>query len=204
MKSNFCWGGSTAIRRDLFDELGVRSKWDGTLSDDFTLTRILKEADMPIYFVPRALTASIGGCTIGQLFEFTTRQMKITRVYQPHLWKMSLIGSGLFNAVWVAGILILVFSPANSLPWAAAMSALLLVSLFSVGKSWLRLKAVKLAMPGYRKELAKQSVSQNILWLFSPFVFFYNSLAALFSRRMRWRGITYELKSPTETVIITK
>jgi hypothetical protein len=31
----------------------------------------------------------------------------------------------------------------------------------------------------------------------------YNALAALFSRRITWRGITYELKSPTETVIIS-
>ena len=31
-----------------------------------------------------------------------------------------------------------------------------------------------------------------------------NALAALFSRRIEWRGITYELKSPHETVIIER
>jgi hypothetical protein len=29
-------------------------------------------------------------------------------------------------------------------------------------------------------------------------------VAAGFSRRIKWRGITYELKSPTEAVIISR
>ncbi|MDQ3491235.1 MAG: glycosyltransferase, partial [Acidobacteriota bacterium] len=47
--SNFCWGGSMAIRRDVFETLNIREKWRGTLSDDFTVTRALNEASMPIY-----------------------------------------------------------------------------------------------------------------------------------------------------------
>ena len=35
-KKNFCWGGSTAIRRQTFDMLNVREHWRGTVSDDFT------------------------------------------------------------------------------------------------------------------------------------------------------------------------
>ena len=90
--SNFCWGGSMAIRRDEFEKLGMREKWCGTLSDDFAVTRTVKEANLPIYFVPNCLTASVEGCTFRELLEFTTRQMKITRVYAPHLWKASLLG----------------------------------------------------------------------------------------------------------------
>src|SRR6185369_2880118 len=44
LRSNFCWGGSMAIRRDVFERLGIRERWLGTLSDDFTMTRALKEA----------------------------------------------------------------------------------------------------------------------------------------------------------------
>src|SRR5688500_10765745 len=40
-KSNFCWGGSTAVRRDVFERLNIRERWRGTLSDDFTVTRVL-------------------------------------------------------------------------------------------------------------------------------------------------------------------
>ena len=40
------------------------------------------------------------------------------------------------------------------------------------------------------------------LWPLASLIYLYNALCALFSRRIEWRGITYELKSPTETVII--
>ncbi|HYV00250.1 MAG TPA: glycosyltransferase family 2 protein, partial [Pyrinomonadaceae bacterium] len=35
---NFCWGGSTAIRKTTFEKLRVTAAWQGTVSDDFTLT----------------------------------------------------------------------------------------------------------------------------------------------------------------------
>jgi cellulose synthase/poly-beta-1,6-N-acetylglucosamine synthase-like glycosyltransferase len=113
-KSNFCWGGSMAMRRDAFEKLNVRERWRGTLSDDFTVTRVMNEAGLPIHFVPRALAASVENCTFRECLEFTTRQMKITRVYAPHLWKWSFAGAALFNLVWLWGALNLVFYPAKS------------------------------------------------------------------------------------------
>lgn len=200
--SNFCWGGSTAIRREVFETLGIGERWRGTLSDDFTVTRAMKEAGMPIVFVPQALSASVENCTFKEMIEFTTRQMKITRVYSPHLWIASFIGSGLFNLVWIWGVAIILYRLTyGSIIWPTA-AALLLIAAFSTGKSWLRLKAVRLVLRDYGRELRGQFLTQNTLWLFSPAVFFYNSAAALFSRRIIWRGTTYELKSATETVVI--
>jgi hypothetical protein len=77
-----------------------------------------------------------------------------------------------------------------------------LVAFFSTGKAWLRLNAVRLVLTDHKTALQRQFWTQNTLWLLSPALFFYNSVAALLSRRMTWRGITYELKSPRETVII--
>ncbi len=201
-RSNFCWGGSTAIRREIFERLDIREKWKGTLSDDFTLTHAVKAAGMPIVFVPQALNASVDDCTFGEMLEFTTRQMKITRVYAPPLWMMSLFGSMVFNGVMLAGLYIVIFSRQNTVPVYVSIGALALVSIFSTGKAWLRLMAVRLALPAYGAELRRQSITQNTLWLIAPAIFLYNSLAALYSRRLTWRGIVYELKSPTETVII--
>ena len=82
---NFCWGGSTAIRRSTFEKLQVTERWRGTVSDDFTVTRMLQEAKLPIHFVPACLVPSVGECSARELLEFTNRQLKITRVYAPHL-----------------------------------------------------------------------------------------------------------------------
>jgi cellulose synthase/poly-beta-1,6-N-acetylglucosamine synthase-like glycosyltransferase len=201
-RSNFSWGGSTAIRRDIFDSLDIREKWRGALSDDFALTRVIQTAGLPIVFVPRALTASLGAATLGELLEFTNRQMKITRVYMPHLWLMSFFGSALFCGVMLTAFFVVIFSSANGLAVWVSLATLLLVTVFSVGKSWLRLSAVRLVLTDHEDALRRQFWTQNTLWLLAPALFFCNSVAALASHTITWRGIVYQLKSPTETVII--
>jgi cellulose synthase/poly-beta-1,6-N-acetylglucosamine synthase-like glycosyltransferase len=201
-KSNFCWGGSTAIRRATFTKLNVREQWRGVLSDDFTLTRVLEKAGLPIRFVPQSLTVSIEDCNFAELLEFTTRQMKITRVYAPNLWLTSLIGSFLFVLVFIWGIFNLIFYSAADFAFLFSFAALLLVSGFSVGKAHLRLNAVKLVLKNYENELNKQFWTQNTLWLLAPALFLFNDVRALLSREIVWRGIRYELKSPVQTSII--
>ncbi len=204
IKSNFCWGGSMAMRRDTFERLGMREKWSGVLSDDFAVTRTVKAAGLPIIFVPQALTATVEDCTLRETVEFTTRQMKITRVYATPLWVVSLIGTTIFNAVLIAALLIVILSKTNDIAVWVSLATLILVTVFSTGKAWLRLNAVRLVLPQHDAALRRQFWTQNTLWLIAPSLFIYNSLAAWMSRRMTWRGITYELKSPTETVIIAR
>ncbi|HKX84253.1 MAG TPA: glycosyltransferase, partial [Pyrinomonadaceae bacterium] len=201
-RSNFCWGGSMAIRRATLEKLQLRERWQGVLSDDFAVTRAMNQAGLDICFVPQALTASVESCTFRETVEFTTRQMKITRVYAPHLWKLSMFGSGLFTSVMLTAFAIAIFSRTNSILVIVAIMTIALVSFFSIGKSWLRLKAVELVLTQYEKELKLQFLSQCTFWLITPPLFFYNTFAALFSRRMLWRGTRYELVSPTETRVI--
>ena len=203
-KSNFTWGGSMAIRRETFERIRMREKWQGTLSDDFAVTRAMRAAGLRIRFVPQALTASVERSSFRELFEFTNRQMKITRVYMPQLWLMSFFGSGLFDLVMAAAILIAILSKANGVPVWAALATLFLVSFFSVGKAVLRLYAVRLALPQFGPELRRQRFSQYTLWLFTPAIFFANCVAALLSREIVWRGTRYRLASPEQTEVITE
>src|SRR6185503_4125034 len=130
---NFCWGGSTAIRRTVFDRLAVTERWRGTVSDDFTITRVLKEAKLPIHFTPHCLVASVGDCDFKELFEFTTRQIKITRVYASHLWLPLLLGSALFAVVFFGGLLLLILSPSIAL-----LFVLLIIFMLGATKSFIR------------------------------------------------------------------
>ncbi len=198
---NFCWGGSTAIRRETFERLQIGEKWRGTLSDDFAVTRAMKEADLPIHFVPQCLTATVEDCSFRELLEFSTRQMKITRVCAAPLWKASLIGSLLFTATfWTGAALLFLLSGGHFWLTLAFLSAIFWLGF---AKAWLRLMAVKLVLKDYEKELNKQFLPHLTLWTISPVLYFYNSVCALFSRKIIWRGIEYELKSATETRILT-
>ncbi|MGH9874248.1 MAG: glycosyltransferase [Pyrinomonadaceae bacterium] len=201
---NFCWGGSTAIRRATFEQLQVTAAWQGTVSDDFTLTRILHGAKLPIHFVPACLVASVGDCSLSELLEFSNRQLKITRVYASHLWKPVLIGSLLFCVVFFGGLLLVIARAILGLPYALPLAALLLIYLLGAVKAYIRLKAITIPLENYRKQLSQSLPGHLLLWPFASALYLCNALAAAFSRRIKWRGITYELKSATEAVIISR
>ena len=201
---NFCWGGATAIRRETFETLRIAERWRGSVSDDFTLTRVLHEAKLPVHFVPNCLTASFEDCSFSELFEFTTRQIKITRVYAPHLWKAVLMGGLIFVSVFFGGSLLVVIRVALGLSVTPAL--ILLGIIFTVGaaKAWMRWRAVRLALANYGSEVHSGWLAHLFLWPLATALFLYNSVEAGFSRRIEWRGISYELKSPTEAVIISR
>jgi cellulose synthase/poly-beta-1,6-N-acetylglucosamine synthase-like glycosyltransferase len=202
---NFCWGGSTAIRRTTFERLDILAEWRGTLSDDFALTRALRRAHLPIHFVPSCLTASFEDCTFRELLEFTTRQIKITCVYAPHLWKIVLFSNLIFVLVFYCGIALTITRAALGLSFAAPLILLALIFALGTGKAALRLRAVRLALaPYHHSRSLSNALSHLLLWTITSVLYLYNALCAAFSRRIKWRGISYELKSPTETVIIRK
>lgn len=195
-QKNFCWGGSTAIRRSTFERLNVAARWSGTVSDDFTITRVLKEAKLPIHFTPDCFVPSVGDCDFRELFEFTTRQIKITRVYASHLWLPLMLGSGLFTIVFFGGMLLV-----------SRLSVLVILAvLFLLGaaKSLIRWRAVSVPLVRHRSKLNRDLWAQILLWPLASLLYFYNTIVAAFSRRIKWRGITYELKSPSEAVIISR
>ncbi len=201
---NFCWGGSTAIRRATFERLNIVARWRGTVSDDFTITRVLHGVGLPIKFVPHCLTPSFHRSNWNQLFEFTTRQLKITRAYAPHLWRSVLIGSVIFFVTFFGGIVFVAGRVALGLSFVTPLVLLMLIFAMGAVKSHLRLRAVGLVIADEQMRTWPTTLAHTCLWPFASLLFLVNALAATASRRIKWRGITYELKSPTETVILSR
>ena len=198
---NFCWGGSTAIRRTTFDQLAVNDRWRGTVSDDFTITSVLKEAKLAIHFTPNCLVASVGDCDFNELLEFTTRQIKITRVYASHLWLPLLLGSSLFTLAFFGGVILLVLQIGSIIsPTVALPLVLLVIFVLGATKSLIRFHSISLVLKTSFLDL----IAHVLLWPFASLLYLYNAIAAGFSQRVTWRGITYELKSPREAVIISR
>jgi cellulose synthase/poly-beta-1,6-N-acetylglucosamine synthase-like glycosyltransferase len=201
-RRNFCWGGSTAIRRGTFERLGMRERWRGTVSDDYALTRALQAEALPVRFVPACLTATIEDCSFGELFEFTTRQLKITRVYAPHLWAFVLVSNLLFVSAFFGGLALAAARAALGLSFVWPLSLVSVIFLLGMWKAFFRLRAVALVLEDHHGRMRTDVWAHLLLWPLTAAVFLYNALAAAASRRILWRGIGYELKSPTETEII--
>jgi hypothetical protein len=138
------------------------------------------------------------------MFEFTNRQMKITRVYAPPLWALSFFGSALFISVMGASLWITIRGQwADPERW-IALFTVLAVSVLRAGKAWLRFQAVELALAQRYPEIRRQRLSQLTLWMVTPLVFLINCASAMVSRRIKWRGTIYDMRSATETVVVSR
>jgi hypothetical protein len=109
------------------------------------------------------------------------------------------IGSILFTLTFWTGIILLFFLSGYHF-WLTLLFVII-IYIFGVGKAWLRLNAVKLVLSKYQKELKKQFLPQILFWTISPFLYLYNNVLAVFSRKIIWRGIEYKLESAHKTVI---
>jgi len=81
-----------------------------------------------------------------------------------------------------------------------------LAAVFILGsaKAYVRWAAVCIPLTHYQREMRKSLAAHLLLWPIAALLFLYNALVAMFSRTIRWRGISYELKSATEAVIISR
>jgi ceramide glucosyltransferase len=191
----FAWGGSSAIRRELFDELGIGEMWSRGLSDDLLLTRAVRTAGLRIAFVAAGLVPTCEPCTWPQLFEWTNRQVAIGRVYVPHSWGISLLVH--LTNIMLGALGLLALTTGQWLPGGLLIGAGLLHGLGSLAVC--RAAMQRLAMSGFA---AQQSAWAQALW--GPVVTWLvlvNIAVSLARRTITWRGMTYTMLSPQHTVV---
>ena len=201
--NNFCWGGGTSIRKTVFDQCGVLQEWQHSISDDYSMTNALARCGKPILFLPECLTVSFVDTKFDGLMEFTNRQILITRIYANKMWRAAFATHVLFCLTLVFGLCLTlgdVFSSRPSLPLAGlTFLPLLLASI----RSALRVVAVAGLLPAYRSQINAQSWIYVTIGALIPFLYVINFVSSMFSRRIRWRGIRYELVSTQETRVLT-
>jgi cellulose synthase/poly-beta-1,6-N-acetylglucosamine synthase-like glycosyltransferase len=192
---NFAWGGSMALRREVFGRIRVRDSWDSAVSDDFAVTRAARAAGMRIVFVPSCLIPSYGRCTWLELLEFTTRQIIITRVYEPKLWRVAFIGQTIFNVTFWWSLLRMLGRWPDPVPTVVWLTLFLLSGL----KSWIRLDAVRTVLPS--GTLSKWKWSYILLAPLGSLLYEYNMVRSAFTRDIIWRQRRYSLISPRRTIV---
>jgi len=168
------------------------------------MTRVLREAKLPIHFTPHCLVASVGDCGWNEALEFTTRQIKITRVYAAHLWLPLLLGSIQFALVFFGGLVLLALKLFRGQSFWLLLSFLIAIFALGAAKGFIRWRAINIPLASYREALRRDLLAHMFLWPFASLLYLYNAIVAGFSRRITWRGITYDLLSPNQAVIISR
>jgi cellulose synthase/poly-beta-1,6-N-acetylglucosamine synthase-like glycosyltransferase len=199
---NFCWGGGMAIRRGVFDQIGVAEDWKNSVSDDYSMTRSLRRAGLSIMFLPECLTLSYVETDFAGLLEFTNRQILITRVYAREMWAFGLATHVLYCLTLILGLSLTVSDLIATLPSFHHAILTFLPVLLGVIRSTLRVAGVTEVLPAARSQIMGQAWVYILLTIFVPFLYVVNFAASLITRRIRWRNISYELISPEQTRIV--
>ncbi|MCF7975524.1 MAG: glycosyltransferase [Phycisphaerae bacterium] len=208
------WGGSMAIRRDVFDHIGLKEIWSRALSDDYTLTYAVKKYRYKMLFVPSCLVASHLSTTWKDLFEFCRRQLIITRVSAAGTWWFGLACS-LMSILGPWGALGLTLaSIANhshgyqwgvSFPWWPIWLFFTVSFFFSqTVQAWVRQAMIQKLLPENTEAMKHARLADiRFFWVWS-FVLTGTILASAFGHTICWRGIRYRLLGPTEVTILTQ
>jgi cellulose synthase/poly-beta-1,6-N-acetylglucosamine synthase-like glycosyltransferase len=201
---NFCWGGGTAIRRAVFEQIGMLDVWQYSFSDDFSLTMRIEQSRRPIVFLPECLTPSYLQTDFAGVLEFTTRQLRITRVYRPQLWATAFLTHFVYCLTLVIGGIVAVNLTVASRPALQVTTLLMVPLLLAAIRGALRVIGVTEALPALRSQIMSQSWIYIVLILFVPFLYLVDFFSTVVGRRIRWRDIDYELISPEQTRVLSR
>jgi len=203
-RETFCWGGGTAIRRKTFDDVSVLEAWQGAVSDDFAMTSALEKAGKSILFCPECLAATLHPWTATSLLEFTNRQMLITRVYSPRRWGLGALAHVGYSLTLIFAAVAILTTMAGGDPWVQLALMTLVIPLLAVLKGAVRTIAVIELLPEWKAKLNEWAWVWTVLAPLVSFLYTWNFIASLVTRRIRWRGIRYELISPNVTNILKR
>jgi cellulose synthase/poly-beta-1,6-N-acetylglucosamine synthase-like glycosyltransferase len=186
------WGGSMAIRRRDFEEIGVAERWAETVVDDSSLSQLIKKNKRKSMLVPTCIThtddliTSVRGAT--RWFE---RQMMFLKAYQKGLWcaAIPLIALALVTLLW--------------LPVAGIVALTTPCSFFAIGGGsalvlWLGKFASDMLYPflGTMPRLGAFVVFQP----FALWIFLFSCFRTAFTNTVTWSGYRYKLSFRTGKV----
>jgi ceramide glucosyltransferase len=203
-QKNFCWGGGTAIRRSIFEQIGMLDAWQTAFSDDYSLTSMIEQSRRQIVFLPECLTPSYVQTDFAGLLEFTTRQIRITKVYRLQMWAMAYATHVLYCVTLVIGLVSGLQLALASRPAFQVTVLWALLILLAAIRGALRVIGATEALPALRSQIMAQSWIYILLAILVPFLYVENFTASLIGRRLKWRGIEYELISADQTRIVTR
>ncbi len=183
----FAWGGSMAIRKDVFFDADVPEKWKTAISDDYALSDAVHRAGLRIAFAPGALAPSHERIAARRFFEWSRRQLLVTRVYRPKLWRAALAAHVLYCAGMAAAV-------AAWLHGSAAGGWLLAAQLLpGMWKGLGRARLARAALPAHAAWFRRWGWTHTLLVPVATWLWLAVLLFSAFGDSIEWRGRRYRL-----------
>ncbi len=194
-KHHLIWGGSWAISREVFESSGVREAWQGTLSDDLVATRTMARLQRRVSAEPMCILPSPLDVNLRDMLSFVRRQLVIGRCYTPVHWYALLGGSTVLQVGIWGSLTATIVGAATQGPWAfQTAAAFALLYAMQWNRSRLRHAACRLYLPSKYAELTAVRRFDTLLSPVAGAVGLVGLIASAMTRRIVWKGITYDMR----------
>lgn len=168
-----------------------------------SMTTLVKNAGMSVRFVPQCLVASDGDSDVAEIFDWTNRQLILTKVYYPKLWRKA-IARATVMAIWLITILIagvggLIFQNPDWLLATVIGLTILPIEL------WFLIRAQNLwqrVIPDRKQYINDSLASFCVVLPLAHLVLPWMTLFSVLTNRIQWRGIIYDLRAPDNVVVV--
>ncbi|PMB52223.1 glycosyl transferase family 2 [Fischerella thermalis CCMEE 5201] len=195
------WGGSMAMRLSVLQRSRLLEIWKQSVSVDVPIYKALQAMDLNVKFVPTLMMPNREECNLARCLHFITRQLFVTRLYNPQ-WLLivaQVFTSTLAVLLTIALLLIALINDnmGTAIGIAVGFACYILAMVVQLvlveqavgrvirarGESMTRFSALMMA-----KTLVAIPLTQ--------LVYAVTVVSAILMRKVEWRGIMYQIKGP--------
>lgn len=203
------WGGSWAIHRNVFQQIGIGSSWSQVLSDDLAASRAIRSSKfdgkpLRIQFEPQCLCETEASFNWSSLFEFVVRQLKITRLYAFSHWSLALLTSAVTQvAFWgsVATWIAVMYSGDRGLLPTLLMFSFIFIYVLGVARGSMRQNMARRLFPKWRSQRKARNFD-IFAWPITGLFALLSLVMSSLGNRVSWSNVHYQVESGGRTMII--
>lgn len=194
------WGGSMALRRDLFDEGRLAERWKRAFADDVAVAEIVKALGGRTTFVPSLFLVNRETCSLPSFHRWVERQLLCAKLHHP-AWHAVATQGLMITLPLLVGLALLIAGLVRGeyavAAWSFGALAVYWVGVFGTLPIMERAVRAQLRRRGEILEPWTLGRALRALALIPATQFVYTSalLRLYFLRRVEWRGVEYEIGS---------
>ncbi|MEZ6095321.1 MAG: glycosyltransferase family 2 protein [Pirellulaceae bacterium] len=203
------WAGTLAIRRTDLDSANLQELWSKSIVDDGPIKKSMHGIGQRVEFVPSLIAINRETCSISFVVQYVTRMLTWSRWYEASFWNTAVHAAFMLIAWAILGLAISFavwggrYGESLILVGALATGILEYISAFYIVRNSIHrmLRRQSLSVNGFLRHSIFRVSAAAFLIVLTQVVFFTGVIRALCSRRIRWRGIEYEVRGPYQVTM---
>ena len=190
------WGGTLAIKKDVFERTDLLERWKSALCEDTMLSNVLRQTEFKTEFRSDLFVVNRESGSLREVVSWLSRQLLTARLYHP-CWMLVAIHAISTSAAIFLSLLMLI-PTVIKLDITGALILAMGLLLSQVANALMLLKIgqtvsesipqERLSNPGLTTSLFMAPLTQACYLI--------ATLKSMFTRRIQWRGIEYDIAGP--------